>query len=108
MHIERTNQVTVADKATLLTVPNPAFGLVLLSTSGTLATCSSSGASEAQDAGLFRFVGQIVDVTAILPQGHTLIVMSASISIAHPMRIADEEASHLILNTEVDDLSCRF
>jgi len=105
MHIDRTNKITVADKATLLTAPNPAFGLVFVSTSGTLATCSSFGASEAQDAGSFRFVSEIVDVFAILPQSHALIMVAAIITIAHAMRIADKEASHLMLNAEVSHLS---
>src|SRR5712671_1313926 len=105
MHIDRTNKITVADKATLLTVPNPAFGLVLVSTSGTLATCSSFGASEAQDAGLFRFVGQIVTILAVFPQGHALIVVTAIIAVTDAVRIADEETSHLVLNTEVYHLA---
>jgi hypothetical protein len=108
MHIDRTNQVTVADKATLLTVPNPAFGLVLVSTSGTLARCSSFGASEAQDAGSFRFVGQIVTILAVFPQGHALIVVPASIAVTDAVRIADEETSHLVLNTEVYHLAGGF
>ena len=78
MHIDRTDKIAVADKATLLTSPNPAFRLVLLSTSGTLATCSSFGASEAQDAGLFCFVTEVVDIFAVLPQRHALIVVPAT------------------------------
>jgi len=33
----------------------------------TLATCSSFGASEAHDVGLLGFVGEVVDVFAVLP-----------------------------------------
>jgi len=105
MHIDRTNQVTMTCEPALLAVPNPAFGFVLMPTSGTLATCSSFGASEAQDAGLFGFVGEIVNVFAIFPQRHALIVVSAIVTVAHAMRIADEERSYLLLNTEGDDLS---
>ena len=104
MHIDRTNQVTMTCEPALLAVPNPAFGFVLMPTSGTLATCSSFGASEARDVSLFRFVGEIIDVFAILPQGHALIVVSAVIPIAHAMRIADEQHSDLVLNTKVNDL----
>jgi len=108
MHIDTAYQITVADKATFLAAPNPAFGLMFMPTSGTLATCSSFGASEAQDAGLFRFMGQIINVFAIFPQGHTLIMVAAIITVAHTMRIADEEASHLMLNAEVNHLTGGF
>jgi len=108
MHIATANQVSMTGEPALLAVPHPAFGLVLMPTSGTLATCSSFGASEAQDMGLFGFMGEIVDILAILPQGHALIVVSATISIAHAVRVADKETSHLMLNTEVNHLTCRF
>ena len=91
MHIDRADNVSVADKATVLTAPNPVFGFVLLSTSGTLATCASFGASEAQDVGLCRFVGEIVDIFAIFPQRHALVVVATSITSAHTVRIADEK-----------------
>jgi len=55
--------------------------------------------------GSFGFVGEIVDIFTIFPQGHPLVVVSAIIPIAHPMRIADEERTDLVLNAEVDDLS---
>ena len=54
---------------------------------------------------MFGFVGEIVDIFAIFPQGQTLIVMSASIPIANPVRIANEERSELIGNTEVDHVA---
>ncbi len=108
MHIDTANQVTVARKPALLAAPNPAFGFVLMSTSGTLARCSSFGASEAQDAGLFRFVGEIINVFAIFPQGHALMVVSAIIAIAHAVRITNEERSHLVLYTEVNHLARGF
>jgi hypothetical protein len=93
MHIDRTDEITVADKATLLAAPHPAFRFVLVSTSRTLATCSSFGASEAQDVGSFCFVSQVVDILAVFPQGHPLIVMTAIIAGTHTVRIADEETS---------------
>jgi Transposase IS200 like len=57
---------------------------------------------------LFRFVTQVVDILAIFPRGHSLIVMSTAISSAHTVWIADEEASHLLFNAEVNHLSRRF
>ena len=86
--------------------PYSAFRLVFMPTSGTLATCSSFGASEAQDVSNFRFVGEVVDILAVLPQSHALIVMTTMITGPNAVRIADEETSYLVLNTEVNDLSC--
>jgi hypothetical protein len=108
MHIDRTDEITVAREAAGAARPSSALGLVTMPTSGTLATGSSFGAGEAQDAGLFRFVGQVVDVLAVFPQGHPLIVMPASVSIAYTMRVANEETSHVVLDTEVDDSSGGF
>src|SRR5260370_988604 len=73
-----------------------------------MAGCYSVGASEAQDVSTFGFVGEIVDVFAELPVGHTLVVMPAVVVLAYAVRIADEEASHLLLNTKVYHLSSSF
>jgi hypothetical protein len=109
MHIDRANEVTMALKSTDPAGPISAFGLLFLPTSrASLAPCSSFGASEARDVGSFRFVTQIVDITAILPQGQTLIVMPAMIPIAHPMRIANEERSDFIGDTKINDLTGGF
>jgi hypothetical protein len=71
----------------------------------TLATCSSFGASEAHDVSTFGFVGEVVDIFPIFPQGHALIMVSSAIAVTDPMRITDEERTHMLLYTEVDDLS---
>jgi hypothetical protein len=56
----------------------------------------------------FCFVGEIVDIFPVFPQGHTLVVMPALIVVAHAMRVADVECTDLVLNTEVDHLPGRF
>ncbi len=71
MHISRTNEVTVSRKPAGAAGPISSPGLVFVPTARTLATCSSFGASEAQDVGLFGFVSEIVNVFAIFPQGHS-------------------------------------
>jgi len=108
MHIDRANQITMAAKATDSARPISAFGLVFMSTYRTPTTGSSFGAGEAHDVGSFCFVGEIVDIFPVLPQGHTLVVMPAVIPIADTMRIADEERADLVLHTEVDHLASRF
>lgn len=108
MHIDRAHQITVSREAAGTADPISAFGFLFLPTARTLATCASFGASEARDASLLRFVREIVDVFAIFPQGHALIMMSASIPIAYAMRIANEEPSHLVLYTKANDLAGGF
>ncbi len=108
MHIDGPDQITVAYEPTGFAPPYSAFGLLFMPTARTLTRCSSFRASEARDVSLFRFVGEIIDVFAILPQGHALIMMSAIISIAHAMRIANEERSDLLLDAKVNDLAGSF
>ncbi len=104
MHIDRAHQITVSREPTGAACPISPFGLMTMPTARTLATCSSFGASEARDVSLFGFMSEIVDVFAIFPQGHTLMVVSAIIPIAHAVGIANKQGSYLILNAKVDDL----
>jgi hypothetical protein len=106
MHIDRANKVTVAREPARSACPSSAFGLVAMPTYRTLARCSSFGASEAHDVSLFRFVSQVVDIFAVFPQAHPLVVMPSVVVSAHAVGIADEKRSHLLLNTEVDHFSC--
>jgi hypothetical protein len=105
MHIDRPNKVSMSGEAASAACPISPFGLLAMPTSGTLARCSSFGASEAQDVNECGFVGEIVDIFAILPAGHTLVVMPAFVLLAYAVRITDEEAPHGMLNTKVYDLS---
>jgi hypothetical protein len=57
---------------------------------------------------LFAFVGQVVHILAVFPQGHTLVMVAPTITVAHPMRIAHEERPDVLLYTEVDHLTSRF
>src|ERR1700693_326902 len=105
MHIDGPDQVTMADKTAGAADPISGLGLMTMPASGILATCFSFGASEARDVSLFGFVGEIIDVFAILPQGHTAVLMAATITVTHTMRIADEERSYLVGDTKVDDVA---
>src|SRR5436305_15280923 len=58
--------------------------------------------------GSFGFVSEVVNVLAVFPASHALVVMPAIVSIAHAVGVADEECPYLVLDTEVDDLSCGF
>src|SRR5215472_9655130 len=98
----------MAAKTTDSACPSSAFGLVCMPTCRTPARCASFGAGKAHDVSGFGFVSEIVDIFAVFPAGHPLVVMPAGIPIAYPMRVADEEHPDLVLNTEVDHLPGRF
>jgi len=55
--------------------------------------------------GLFAFVGQVVDILAIFPQTHTLVVMTPFLTGTYSMRIANEERANLLFNAEVNHLA---
>jgi hypothetical protein len=56
----------------------------------------------------FRFVGEVVDVFAILPTRHPLVVMASPIFLPDALRIPDEERPDPLLHTEGDDLASGF
>src|SRR5262245_920493 len=56
----------------------------------------------------FTFMREVVDVLAIFPQGHALIVVSAIIVIAHAMRIPYEESADVLFDTKVDHFTGSF
>ena len=88
MHIDRAHEIAMASKSTGSTDPISSLGLVCMPTYRTPAAGSSFGAGEARYVSLLRFVGEVVNILAIFPQGHTLIVVSAVILVADTMRIA--------------------
>ena len=104
VHIDTANKIAVSDKAAGFACPISSLGLVFVPTCRTLATCASFRASEAHDVSLFGFVREVVDVLAIFPQGHALIMVSPTVLVANAMRIANEEGAHFVVNAEVDDL----
>ncbi len=108
MHIDTPDQVAVAVEAADAARPISAFGLMFVSAYRTPAAGSSFGAGEAHDVNLLGFVGQIVDITPVLPQGHALVVMASAIPVAHAMRVADEERSHLLFDAKVNHLPGRL
>ncbi len=108
MHIDRANEIAMAVKSTGSTDPISSLGFVFRPTYRTPAAGSSFGAGEAHDVGLFCFMGQVVDIPAIFPKRHPLVVMPSFILIAYPMGSADEERPDLVFYTKVDHLTGRF
>jgi hypothetical protein len=72
----------------------------------TLAGCSPLRASEALDAALLTFVLQVVDVLAVFPLGHPLVVVPARGLVAHAVRVADVELANPMLFAKLHNLSC--
>jgi hypothetical protein len=108
VHIDTANNIPVADKATFAACPISSLGLVFMPTCRTLAACASFGASEAHDVGLFGFMSEVVDILAIFPQGHSLVVVATRIAMAYTMWVANEERTNLSLLAEVDHFAGGF
>ena len=105
MHIDRADEIAVAGEAALAADPVSASGLMTMPADRTPARGASFGAGRARDAGYFGFVGQVVDVASVFPPRHALVVVPATVPIAHAVRIADEEGADSVFNTEVNDLA---
>ncbi len=91
-------------EAALGTNPIPALGLVTMAASRTPGTRSPLRPGEARDACLCAFMREVIDIFAVFPLGHPLVVFAPATAIAHPMRIADEKARNLMRLAELDDL----
>ena len=101
MHIDRTDKVAVSREPARFADPLPVSRLVFMLTFRTLAACSSFGASEALNVSLVGFVGQVVDIFAVFPQAHTLVVVASIVLLAHPIRVANEEGPDVVFDTKV-------
>lgn len=108
MHVHRTYQVSVSLEPTDFAGPLPVFRLLFMPAARTLTRCASFRASEARDVGLFGFVAEIVNILAIFPQRHPLMVVSAVVVVTHTMRIPNEERTDVLLHTEVDHFAGGF
>jgi hypothetical protein len=108
MHIDTADNVPMACEATFSARPISSLGLVFMPTCRTLATCASFGASEAHDVGLFGFMREVVDILAILPQGHPLVVVTTRMAVTDAMRIPNEERANILFLAEVDHFAGSF
>ena len=108
MHIDTADNVTMASEATFAACPISSLGLVFVLAYRTLATCASFRASRALDASLCRFLGEVVDVLAIFPQGHPLVMVTPPVLVAHTMRITNKEGANVVFLAEGDDFASSF
>ena len=108
MHIDRAYQVPMPGELALPAHPISACGLVSMPTGRTPTRCSWFRAGEAHDVSSLAFMGQVVDIFPIFPQGHALMVMAPVVLLTNAMRIANQERANLLFHTKVDDCASRF
>ena len=112
VHVHRTYDIPVAFKSTGLASPVPPFGLMTMATYGTPAGRTTFVPGEAwamrptmHDAVLFRLLLQIIDIPAVLPLAHALVVVAAGVLAADPIGVADEHGFHFMRLAEVHHLT---
>ena len=112
MHVHRTYDIPVAFKSTGLASPVPPFGLMTMATYGTPAGRTTFVPGEAwamrptmHDAVLFRLLLQIIDIPAVLPLAHALVVVTPRVLAADPVRVADKEGFDAMGLAEIDHLA---
>jgi hypothetical protein len=108
VHIDTADNVAMTSKATFAACPISALGLMFMLAYWTLATCASFRASEAHDASLFGFIREIVDILAVFPQGHALVMVTPTILVTYTMGITNEEGANMVLLAEVNDFAGGF
>ena len=112
VHIDRAYDIPVAFKSTGLASPVPPFGLMTMATYGTPAGRTTFVPGEAwamrptmRDAVLFRLLLQIIDIPAVLPLAHALVVVAAGVLAADPVGVADEHGFHFMFLTKIHHLA---
>ena len=108
MHIDTADNVPMACEAAFSACPISSLGLVFVLAYRTLATCTSFRASRALDASLFSFMCEVVNILAIFPQGHSLVVVASRIAVTDPMGITNEERADVVFLAEADHKASRF
>ncbi|CAI9084955.1 protein of unknown function [Candidatus Methylacidiphilum fumarolicum] len=63
---------------------------------------------EARDAGLLRLLHQIVQILAVFPLAHPLVVTASASASTHPIRVAGEDGLNSMIQAEVHDLPDAF
>ncbi len=60
------------------------------------------------DAVLFRLLLQIIDIPAVLPLAHALVVVTPRVLATDPIGVADEHRFHFMFLTKIHDLTGAF
>ncbi len=75
---------------------------------GTPAGCTTFIPGEAHDAVLFRLLLQVIDIPAVLPLAHALIVVTPGVLASYPIRVANEDRLHFMCLAEIHHLASPF
>ena len=108
MHIDRTHQVAMTDKAARFAPPHTALGFMSVAARRTPAGGSPLRSGEARHARQLTLVTQVRDVLAVFPLRHPLIVLASSPLCAHPIRTSYIEGGNLMRPAEIHHLARPF
>ena len=106
VHIDRVHQVAVTTEAAVAADPVSSPGFVCMLASGTPAAGASFGPAGAQDASLFGFMREVIDIASVFPQRHAAVVVPTTVPAADAGRRADEERPYTVRDAELYD-GCR-
>jgi hypothetical protein len=95
----------MAAKSTSLRDPVPVSRFVLMAAFRTAGTRSSFRPAEARNAGVFTLVVEVLDVLAVLPLGHPLVMFSTTWRFSYPIWIPDIEIRYFVCLAEVNHLT---
>lgn len=104
MHVDAADKIAMTGETTYLAGPDTPARFVFVTAFRTTAGRPPFRAAEARNAGLPALVSQVIDVAAILPLRHPLVVMATAAPTPDAIRVADVEARNLVVPAEVDDL----
>ena len=105
VHVHRAYDIPVAFKSTDFASPVPPFGPVAMAAYGTPTGGTTFIPGEAHDAVLFRLLLQIIDIPAVLPLAHALVVVTPRVLATDPIGVADEHGFHFMRLAEVHHLT---
>jgi hypothetical protein len=112
VHVHRAYDIPVAFKSTGFASPVPPFRLMTMAAYGTppmrramLAGGTSFVAHEAHDAVLFRLLLQVINIPAVLPLAHALVVVTPGVLASYPIGVADEKGFDAALLAEIHHLA---
>jgi hypothetical protein len=105
VHVDAADQIAMVAQSTPLADPVPAGRFMLMAAFRTAGTGSPFRPAEARNAGMFTLVLEVLDVLAIFPLGHPLVMFSTTWLIAYPIWIPNIEIRYLVCLAEVDHLA---
>ena len=101
MHVDCAYDIPVAFESTGFASPVPPFGLMAMAAYGTPAGRTTLIPGEAHDAVLFRLLLQVIDILAVLPLAHALVVVTTTLFATHSIRITHEYGLYSVVFAKI-------